>query len=521
MFQIMTPQEAAALVCDGDTIGINAFLSLANPSRLQDALAARHAESGHPNGLTLYCASGFGGWDERLCADPYIAAGAVKSIVAGHFMSMPAALRMISENKIEGYNMPLGVMAQMQRAAAGRQPGVYTRVGLNLFVDPRLEGPGLNERSKETWVKLVEVDGEELLFYRAPKFDVAFIRGTAADPNGNITFDKECVTADALSLAQATKANGGRVIVQVESLSPVFTRPRNVIVPGVLVDAVVVCPDQHQIIQTDYNPSLSGDIHVPPTHMDYWMGRLRLSGKRGEQAANLSHEIIGARAAKELRAGDVVNIGIGIPETVGPAAARRGLLGSLTLTVESGGIGGLPAPGLAFGATIGADVITDTSQQFDLRRRRADICFMGGRGRQRRQRQRPRSPRPAGIGTVNITQSTGRIVFCVNFTAGGLRSGGGRKLASCGKGGVQVCQGGAEREPAPTPAACQRRRCHREVRLPPGGGARDSRDRVGSTCAATSSTARFRRRGRNGSGRPWKLPCNLSAHLLTLRMERL
>ena len=345
MFQIMTPQEAAALVRDGDTIGINAFLSLANPSRLQDALAARHAESGHPNGLTLYCASGFGGWDERLCADPYIAAGAVKSIVAGHFMSMPAALRMISENKIEGYNMPLGVMAQMQRAAAGRQPGVYTRVGLNLFVDPRLEGPGLNERSKETWVKLVEVDGEELLFYRAPKFDVAFIRGTAADPNGNITFDKECVTADALSLAQATKANGGRVIVQVESLSPVFTRPRNVIVPGVLVDAVVVCPDQHQIIQTDYNPSLSGDIHVPPTHMDYWMGRLRLSGKRGEQAANLSHEIIGARAAKELRAGDVVNIGIGIPETVGPAAARRGLVISRPLAQGAAAFAAARAPG--------------------------------------------------------------------------------------------------------------------------------------------------------------------------------
>ncbi|WP_276873977.1 MULTISPECIES: acyl CoA:acetate/3-ketoacid CoA transferase [Anaerotruncus] len=424
MFQIMTPQEAAALVCDGDTIGINAFLSLANPSRLQDALAARHAESGHPNGLTLYCASGFGGWDERLCADPYIAAGAVKSIVAGHFMSMPAALRMISENKIEGYNMPLGVMAQMQRAAAGRQPGVYTRVGLNLFVDPRLEGPGLNERSKETWVKLVEVDGEELLFYRAPKFDVAFIRGTAADPNGNITFDKECVTADALSLAQATKANGGRVIVQVESLSPVFTRPRNVIVPGVLVDAVVVCPDQHQIIQTDYNPSLSGDIHVPPTHMDYWMGRLRLSGKRGEQAANLSHEIIGARAAKELRAGDVVNIGIGIPETVGPAAARRGLLGSLTLTVESGGIGGLPAPGLAFGATIGADVITDTSQQFDFYDGGGlDICFMGGFevGSDGSVNAHRLPGRPAGIGGfANITQSTGRIVFCVNFTAGGL-----------------------------------------------------------------------------------------------------
>ena len=421
----MSPEDAVALVRDGDTIGINAFLSLVNPAELQQALARRYAQTGHPNNLELFCSSGFGSWDENACADPYIAAGAVRSIVAGHFMSMPAALRRITANEIEAYNMPLGVMTQMQRAAAGRRPGVFSKIGLNLFVDPRLEGPGLNARSKEEWVKLVEVEGEEMLFYRAPKFDIAFIRGTSADPNGNIIFDKECVTVDALSLAQATKANGGKVIVQVESLSPSFTRPRNVIVPGVLVDVVVVCPDQRQVSAgSRYNPSLSGDIHVPPTHMDYWAGLLTLSGKRGEQK-NLSHQIIGARAARELHAGDVVNIGIGIPETVGPAAARMGLLNSLTLTVESGGIGGLPAPGIAFGATIGADVVTDMSQQFDFYDGGGlDICFMGGFevGGDGSVNAHSLPGKPAGVGGfANITQSTGKVVFCVNFTAGGLQ----------------------------------------------------------------------------------------------------
>ena len=362
MFRILTADQAAALIPDGATIGVNAFLSLGNPAELQQAIGRRYEATGHPNNLEMFCSSGFGGWDERLCADPYIAAGAVRSIVASHLSSMPAAMRMIAQNKIEAYNLPLGVLSHLQRAAAGRQPGLFTRVGLNLFVDPRLEGPGLNDRSKEEWVRLVELDGQEMLFYKAPKIDVALIRGTSADPNGNITFDKECVTVDALALAQAAKANGGQVIVQVESLRSDFTRPRNVIVPGVLVDAVVVCPDQKQVAPVGgYNPSLSGDIHVPPAHMDYWVKQLTLPGKRGG-SQNPAHQVIGARAARELRPGDVVNIGIGIPETVGPAAARLGLLNSLTLTVESGGIGGF----------------------------------------------------------ANITQSTGRIVFCVSFTAGGL-----------------------------------------------------------------------------------------------------
>lgn len=424
MFQILSAREAVDLIPDRATIGINAFLSLVNPEGLHSALAERFAQTGHPNQLELFCPAGFGGWDESRYADPYIRAGAVRSIVAGHFMTMPASLSMIAQNKMEAYNMPLGVMAHMQRAAAGGRPGVYTDIGLNLFVDPLLDGPGLNPVSKEEWVRRVEIDGKELLFYRAPKIDIAFIRGTAADPNGNIVFDKECVTVDALSLAQAAKSSGGKVIVQVERLTSQFHRPRSVIVPGMLVDVVVVCPNQDQVVKSAYNPSLSGDVHVPPTHMSYWMERLHPTGKRGTEEAMVSHQIIGARAAMELNAGDIVNIGIGIPETVGPAASRRGLLSSLTLTVESGGIGGLPAPGLAFGATIGADAIVDMSQQFDFYDGGGlDICFMGGFEADREGNVNAHflPGKTAGVGGfANITYATRTVVFCLNFTAGGL-----------------------------------------------------------------------------------------------------
>jgi propionate CoA-transferase len=424
MFKILSAEEAIGLIRDGDTVGINSFLTLNNPEALHRALAERFEATGHPKELELFCSAGFGAWNEDLLADRYIKAGAVKKIVAGHYNSMPAAMRLAREGRIEAYNMPLGVLSHALRAAAAKKDGYLSEVGLNIFVDPRLDGPGLNGRSKEELVKLVEIDGREYLYYKTPKIDVAFIKGTTVDPNGNISFEKECLTVDALALAQATKANGGRVIVQVERVNHIFARPRNVIVPGILVDAVVVCPDQAQIPDFGYNPTLSGDIHVPPSHMDYWMSQLRLSGKRGEGSADLSHEVIGERAAKELSRGDIVNIGIGIPETVGRYASKRGILNEITLTVESGGIGGLPAPGVAFGATIGADAITDMSQQFDFYDGGGlDICFMGGFEVDRfgNVNAHRLNDRFAGIGGfANITSATKTVVFCMNFTTKGL-----------------------------------------------------------------------------------------------------
>ncbi len=424
MYKIMSAEDAVELIQDGDTIGLNAFLPLVNPEALHSALGKRIRETGHPNNLELFCSSGFGGWNEKMYADQYIETGAVRSVVAGHFGSMPLITKAVQQGKIEGYNMPLGVMAHMQRAAASRQNRHLSKIGLNLFVDPRVEGPGLNDISKDEWVRVTQVEGETMLSYRTPQFNIAFIRGTSADPNGNISFEKECVTVDALTLAQATKANGGKVIVQVERLSHQFNRPRNVIVPGVLVDVIVVCPGQKQVIDGDYNPSLSGDVHVPPAHMNYWVDQLTLSGKRKNKEKNLSHLIIGARAAQELHCGNVVNIGIGIPENAGPAAAKLGILNNIFLTVEAGGIGGLPAPGIAFGATIGADVVVDMSQQFDYYDGGGlDICLMGGfEVDQAGNVNAHKLPgRIAGIGGfANITQSTRNIVFCVNFSTDGL-----------------------------------------------------------------------------------------------------
>jgi propionate CoA-transferase len=440
MFQIISPEEAAAIIRDGDTICINSFLTLGNPEELFEAFCRRFKETGHPKDLTLFCASGFGGWDEKRYADPLIAAGAVRRVIAGHFGSMPAAVRMAHDGTLEAYNLPLGVLSHVLRAAASRKEGYLSEVGLGLFVDPRVDGPGLNKNSRQELVKVVELEGREYLYYRTPKIDVALMRGTTVDPNGNITFEKECVSVDALATAQAAKANGGKVIVQVERVSHVFSRPRSVIVPGVLVDAVVVCPEQKQFLDETYNPTLSGDIHVPPSHMNYWMGLMRLSGKRGRHDdTQVSHDIIGERAAKELQAGSVVNIGIGIPEMVGRHASKSGILEKITLTVESGGIGGLPAPGIAFGATIGADIITDMAQQFDFYDGGGiRTCFMGGYEADRHGNVNAHvvNGRFAGIGGfANITTATKNVVFCMTFTAVGL-------VAECNDQGVCIVHEG-------------------------------------------------------------------------------
>ena len=420
MFKIMPAREAIDLIHDGDCIAINSFLALSNPEELHNALNERFERTGHPNNLRIFCAAGFGGWDENRFADQYIAKGAVREIVAGHYGSMPVASRWACENKIEAYNLPLGVLSQSIRAAAAGKDGILSEVGLNTFVDPRIDTPALNASSKKELVSLVVINNKEYLYYKTPKIDIAFIKGTTVDPNGNISFGKEYLTVDALALAQATKANGGIVIVQVEQVSHVFARPRNAIIPGILVDAVVVSEESEQL--KGYSGALSGDIHVPATHMDYYMGILNASRKKDGEDQSVN--IIGERCARELKAGQVVNIGVGIPETVGKYASKLGILRDIVATVEAGGIGGLPAPGVAFGATIGADMICDMATQFDFYDGGGlDICFMGGLEVDRHGNVNAHKLDSGftGIGGfANITHATKTIVFCMSFTTKGL-----------------------------------------------------------------------------------------------------
>ena len=423
MFNIMEAADAVRLIPDGAVIGLNSFVGTANPEKLHDAITESFRQTGHPRNLTMVSSAGFGLFDPNRGAENYIREGAVGKIICGHYGAMPSTKRLVLEDRFEAYNLPLGPMSHAMRAQAGGHDGYITKVGLGIFADPRVEGPALNSISHaDTLVKVVEIDGEDYLRYRLPPFDIALIKATSVDAKGNVSFEGEYSTIDALSIAQLTKRNRGKVIVQVDRVKSDFSRPRDIILPAVLVDVVVVCePDR----DNEAFGTLSGDIHVPATHMQYWYRRLEAeNSKSGKIRADFSADIIGRRAAKELRRGDIINIGVGIPEKVSKYAAAEGILQDLTLSVESGGVGGLPAGGLEFGAMIGADSICDMSMQFDFYDGGGlDCCFMGALemdhfGNVNAHRGVDQASGIGGFG--NITAATRNVVFCLTFNTKGL-----------------------------------------------------------------------------------------------------
>ena len=423
MFSIMEPAQAAELIQDGAVIGLNSFVGTANPEKLHDAITERFRATGHPRNLTLVSSAGFGLFDPDRGAENYIREGAVGKIICGHFGAMPSTKKLVLEDRFEAYNLPLGPMSHAMRAQAGGHDSYITKVGLGIFADPRIEGPGLNRISRDdTLVRVVEVEGEEFLRYRLPAFDIALIKATSVDAKGNISFEGEYSTIDALSIAQLTRRNGGRVIVQVDRVRSDFSRPRDIILPAVLVDVVVVCEPEWD---NEAFGTLSGDIHVPASHMQYWYHRLeKENAKSGKVRAGCEADIIGRRAAKELKRGDIINIGVGIPEKVSKYAAAAGILQDLTLSVESGGTGGLPAGGLEFGAMIGADAICDMSMQFDFYDGGGlDACFMGALEMDRfgNVNAHRGADQASGIGGFgNITAATKKVVFCLTFDTKGL-----------------------------------------------------------------------------------------------------
>ena len=334
---------------------------------------------------------------------------------------MLSTKKLVLEDRFEAYNLPLGCISHAIRAQAGGLPGALSKVGLDIFVDPRKEGPGINRISiDDSLVKHVEVDGEEFLYYKLPKINIALIKGTAADRKGNITFDDMFMSGDALSICQAVKANRGKVIVQVDRLVDTPSRPRNAIIPGCLVDAIVVVEPE---TRNEAYTALTGSFEIPYEEWNTWSERLdSVSVKQSKN--NTVANIIGKRASKELRVDDIVNIGIGIPEMVSRFARKSGMLDMVTLTVESGGIGGFPVSGEAFGAMIGAASVYDMANQFDLYDNGGlDVCFMGALEVDKEGNVNAhRGPGAfAGIGGfANITSKTPTVVFCFSFTAKGL-----------------------------------------------------------------------------------------------------
>ena len=410
--KIVSAAQAVAIIRSGDTVASSGFIGIGTPNELIQALRKRFDDTATPRDLTLLFAASPGdgkghGLDNLACE------GLVKRVIGGHYGLVPKLATMAVEGRIEAYNLPQGTITQLYRDIAGNRAGTITKVGLRTFVDPRQEGGKINSRTTQDLVRLMEIDGQEWLFYRAFPVSVALIRGTTADLNGNITMEREALTLDHLALAMAAKNSNGFVIAQVERICAQGSlNPRQVQIPGILVDCVVVAAPEnhHQTYATTYNPAFSGELKVP---LDMLVA-LPLDERK----------IIARRCAFELPMGGVVNLGIGMPEGVAPVANEEKVLGYVTLTAEPGVIGGLPQSGLDFGAAINTDAIIHQSQQFDFYDGGGlDMACLGmaqidAQGNVNVSRFGARLAGSGGF--INISQSARRVVFAGTFTNGGL-----------------------------------------------------------------------------------------------------
>ncbi len=427
MRNVISMSEAAAMIKNGDEVVFNGFGSMGFPEELSKAVGDRFLSTGQPKDLSYFFGTGQGVWDESRMIEHMSHEGMVKKVISSHFTPMLKINRQVVEDKIEAYNMPLGIISHLFRAAAGRKPGILTKVGLMTCIDPRNGGGSLNSISNEELVKLQEIDGEEYLFYKTPKPTMAILRGTTADINGNITFEKEAVYVDPFSTAMSAKANGGRVIVQVERLSGEKADPRKVKIPGVIVDAIVVAPNQFQSMVEKFNPAYTGDIYLSDEDAFKCLEEVKehniKAGRKRER--NILHKIIARRAAMELNDGNIVNLGIGIPELVPESAVELGLDKQYKLTVESGVIGGFPSNGLSFGAAVNAEMLQEEAYQFDFYDGGGlDVTYVGAM--QVDQSGNVNVSRSGnkiiGVGGfINLTQSSKKVVFCFPFSGGGLK----------------------------------------------------------------------------------------------------
>lgn len=412
--KVITAQEAAMIIQDGDTIATSGFVGSGCPEALTRALENRFLETGHPTGLTYFYAAAQGNRDGRG-ADHFAHKGMTRRVIAGHYNTAPALGKCILNNEMEGYNLPQGTLSQLCRDIAAHKPGTITHVGLNTFADPRNEGGKLNDITTENLVEVVNILGEEKLLYKAFPVNAAFIRGTYADELGNITMEHEVCPTEVTALAQAVKNSGGTVICQVKKILRAGTLdPRLVKIPRIYVDALVVTEDpvdHQQSFDFDHDPSLCGEIQVPIASLS----APPLSPKK----------IIGRRAAMELEKGTVVNLGIGIPEYISAVANEEGIGDWMTLTVEAGPVGGVPKGGSQFGASVNAECILTQPEQFDFYDGGgADLAFLGLAQADRHGNINVSKfgPRLAGCGGfINITQNAKKVFFCGTFTAGGLK----------------------------------------------------------------------------------------------------
>ncbi len=418
MVKFTTAEEAAAKIPDGAVVTVSSSSGLGCPDRMLRAIGERFAASGSPRGLTTLHPIAAGDMYGIKGIDHLTAPGLLSRVIAGSLPSGPSSLpqpeiwRLIGDDEVAAYNVPSGILFDMHREAAAKRPGVLTKVGLDTFADPQREGCALNDAAADPIVRRIEFEGDTWLFFPTIVPDVAIIRGTTADERGNISFEHEGAYLGVLEQALSVRNNGGCVIAQVKRQTRAGAiPPQQVHVPGVLVDCVVVDPDQRQTTQTSYDPAVSGEIRRPDDSFTLTEWSIA--------------KVIGRRAAQELRHGDAVNLGFGISANVPRILLEEGQHGAVTWVIEQGAVGGVPLLDFQFGCAANAEAIMPSPQQF--------IYFQGAgfdasllsflqidrEGNVNVSRLAARPHLTAGIGGfIDITARARRIVFSGTFNVG-------------------------------------------------------------------------------------------------------
>ncbi len=422
--KLCSAQHAVGAIRDGVTLACGGFVGAGHAEALTRALQARYLSEGRPRDLTLVYAAGQG--DGKTRGLNHLAhAGLLRRVIGGHWGLCPGLGKLALNGEIEAYNFPQGVLCQLYRDIAAGRPGSLTHVGMGTFIDPLNGGGKLNSRTRDDLVERVTLRGKEWLFYHTFPIHAAFIRASAADPFGNLITNEEALIGEILPLAQAAHNHGGPVIAQVRRLLAWPLPPQQVKVPGRLVTHIVVADeeDHWQTFGERFDPAFCSpapwDIPGQASHRDL---PIEMAAKG---TCAVVRRIIAERACDELRPGMIANLGIGLPEGVAVVANERGLLADLTLTVESGPIGGVPAGGLSFGASRYPQAIVDQPAQFDFYDGGGlDFAALGAAqvDKQGNVNVSRFGQRFAGVGGfVNISQNAKRIVFCGALTADGLK----------------------------------------------------------------------------------------------------
>ncbi|EHR8835571.1 acyl CoA:acetate/3-ketoacid CoA transferase [Shigella flexneri] len=415
MSKINSAETLVAGIKDGATIAISGNGGgMVEADYLLQALETRFLETGHPCNLTLIHSLGVGDREQKG-SNRFAHKGMLKRVIAGHFTWSPKMQALVKNNEIEAYCFPSGVIQTLLREIGAGRPGLFTHVGVGTFIDPRNGGGKSNSRTTEDLVELIEIDGETKLRYRPFKVDYAIVRGTYADPRGNISLEEEAVDLDCNSIALAAHNSGGKVFVQVRDiLETGAIEPRRVKIPGILVDGVVEYREQQQTYLGGYDLSISGQH------------RRLCSQNSIELVSHPIRRLIARRAARELVAGASTNFGFGMPGGIPGIALREGVpFDTLWLSVEQGVHNGMMLDDALFGCARNADAIIPSLEQFDFYSGGgADITFLGmgemdQYGNVNVSHLNNNLIGPGGF--IEIAQNAHKVVFCGTFDAKGSK----------------------------------------------------------------------------------------------------